>query len=101
MAKLTKQWIGNSVSYATLQEKDLIRAFEEVLDLAGVEYERPAAADKVLLGQALTCSEWAQVGSYVNETLCDLLNSIAPDGTEFGPHPGDGSDFGFWKVEAE
>jgi len=90
MAKLTKQWIGNSVSYATLQEKDLIRAFEEVLDLAGVEYERPAAADKVLLGQALTCSEWAQVGS-----LCQR-NSVATCSTALPRRHGVRPSSGRW-----
>ena len=101
MAQLGKEWAGSSVSHATLREEDMIPAFERVLDLAGVEYERPAAVDKLLLGQPLTDPELEEVGYYVNETLFDLLNSIAPEGTEFGAHPGDGSDFGFWEVEKE
>ena len=100
-AKLGKEWIGTSVSHATLREEDLIPAFEAVLDGAGVEYERPASVDKLLLGQALTDDEQEEIGLYVNDTLFDLLNGIAPEGTYFGSHPGDGSDFGFGESETE
>ena len=37
----------------------------------------------------------------VNEVLPDALNNHAPNGLYFGTHPGDGSDFGFWRVEEE
>lgn len=100
-AKLGKEWIGGSVSHATLREEDLIPAFEAVLDAAGVEYDRPPSVDKLLLGQALTDDEEEEVGLYLNETLFDLLDGIAPEGTYFGAHPGDGSDFGFWESETE
>jgi hypothetical protein len=99
MPQLGKEWIGASVSHATLREVDLIPAFEAVLDAAGVEYERPPSVDKLLLGQALTDDEQEEIGYYVNETLIDLLNNIAPEGTYFGAHPGEGSDFGFWEVD--
>ncbi len=100
MSQLGTDWIGSVVS-ATLQEKDLIPAFEGVLDVAGVEYERPASVDKLLLGQSLTDNEMEEIGFYLNETLFDLLNEIAPEGTAFGSHPGDGADFGFWEEEKE
>ena len=99
MPKLGKEWTGNSVSRGTLREQDLIPAFEEVLDTAGVEYDRPVSVDKLLLGQALTDDEQEEVGFYLNETLFDLLDGIAPEGTYFGTHEGDGSLFGFWEVE--
>ena len=101
MAQLGKEWIGSSVSHGTLREQDLIPAFEEVLDSAGVEYDRPAAVDKLLLGLSLTENEQEEVGFYLNESLFDLLDGIAPEGTYFGSHPGDGSDFGFWEAEKE
>ena len=99
MSQLGKDWIGSSISHATLRDEDLIPAFEEVLDAAGVEYDRPSAVNMLLLGQPLTDDELEEAGYYLNETLFDLLDGIAPDGTCFGAHPGDGSDFGFWEVE--
>lgn len=101
MAQLDKKWIGESVSHGTLRDEDLIPAFEGVLDTAGVEYDRPAAVDKLLEGEPLTDNELEEVGYYLNETLFDLMNGIAPEGTCFGSHPGDGSDFGFWEIEEE
>jgi len=99
MPQLGKDWIGTSISHATLRDEDLIPAFEAVLDTAGVEYERPASVDKLLLGQPLTDDEQEEFAYYVNEKLIDLLDGIAPEGTYFGAHPGDGSDFGFWEVD--
>ena len=100
MSQLGTNWIGSVIS-ATLREQDLIPAFEGVLDTAGVEYDRPASVDKLLLDQALTDDEQQEVGYYLNETLFDLLDGIAPEGTYFGSHPGDGSDYGFWPNEEE
>ncbi len=31
--------------------------------------------------------------------VLDLLNEYAPEGMYFGAHPGDGSDFGFWRID--
>lgn len=31
------------------------------------------------------------------QELIDLLEDVAPDGTYFGTHPGDGSDWGWWQ----
>lgn len=35
------------------------------------------------------------------ERAFEYLNSIAPSGYYFGSHPGNGSDYGFWKIEEE
>lgn len=37
----------------------------------------------------------------INEDVFDILNQYAPEGYFFGSHPGNGSDFGFWKNEEE
>ena len=33
------------------------------------------------------------------ENLEDTLENYAPEGYYFGAHPGDGSDYGYWKME--
>src|SRR5690625_2993593 len=35
------------------------------------------------------------------EWLFNEVNNLAPEGTYFGPHVDDGSDFGYWPVEEE
>lgn len=100
MSQLGTDWIGSVIS-ATLRDQDLIPAFEGVLDSAGVEYDRPPSVDKLLLEQELTDDELEEIGFYLNETLIDLLNEIAPEGTYFGSHPSDGADFGFWETEED
>ena len=94
MAQLDTNWNGSVIS-ATLREQDLIPAFEGVLDIAGVEYDRPASVDKLLLGQSLTDEETEEVAFYLNETLFDLLNEIYARRNLLRADPGDGSDFGF------
>ncbi len=100
MNKLDSSWEG-SVSCGTTRTKDLIPAFEGVLDAAGVDYndERPAVVDKLLADKELTDDELDQVSAYLDETLFDLLDEVAPEGCYFGSHDGDGADFGFWPVE--
>lgn len=39
--------------------------------------------------------------AYLLAALADELDEVAPPGTYFGAHPGDGSDFGFWPATEE
>ena len=36
---------------------------------------------------------------YMSEELFNVMNEYSPEGHYFGAHPGDGSDFGYWKNE--
>ena len=38
--------------------------------------------------------------AYLYEELTDILERYAPEGYYFGAHPGDGSDFGYWRDES-
>jgi hypothetical protein len=83
-----------------MREEDLIPTFEDVLRQAGVEpTDRPPAVDKLLEGGELTDDEREEVLWYLNEELFEALNDIAPEGTTFGAHPGDGADYGYWEDE--
>jgi hypothetical protein len=105
--KLGSAWAGVSLSHGTLREEDLIPRFEAVLatlEDSAVAYllDRPFVVDKLLGSeQALTAEDWELVSCYLNETLFELLNDVAPDGCYFGAHPGDGSDYGFWPCHDE
>lgn len=80
---LDSTFVDHSLSYATFLEDDLIEIFEAFLSLHDPSFvsERVAHSEK---------------SEYLWETLFSRLNSIAPSGTYFGSHPGNGSDFGFW-----
>ena len=37
--------------------------------------------------------------SFIFDEICDQLNEMAPDNIEFGSHPGDGANYGFWEID--
>lgn len=88
-----------SVSHGTMHPKHLIPVFLDVLKTYAPEKynayvkENPEVLD-------LDGIDDETLG-YVVEELFDKLNEIAPDGTYFGSHPGDGSDYGFWSVDPD
>jgi hypothetical protein len=95
MAQLPIEWIGPVVA-AILKERDLIAAFEGLLDIAGEEYTRPPVVDRLWSAQPLGEKDRRTVRAYL-EKLQEMLNGVAPRGTSFGTRPGDdGPDFGFW-----
>lgn len=88
-----------SVSHGTMHPKHLIPVFLDVLKTYAPEKynayvkENPEVLD-------LDGIDDETLG-YVVEELFDKLNEIAPDGTYFGSHLGDGSDYGFWSVDPD
>ena len=98
-----------SVSHATFRTDDLIEAFGDFLKSLTEKDWDPRANDYYLAEEdrknVLSYVDWEDVSEipenqkpYILEELFDILNSIAPEGTYFGGHPGNGSDFGFWEI---
>jgi hypothetical protein len=112
---LSSDYRGISLSHATLREEDLIPTF--------LDFLREHAPQKyaAILEDWRDClphtgqydvfesdkfEQWIsdepeQASYLLNEDIWEALNDIAPRGTYFGAHPGDGSDMGFWPVEEE
>lgn len=86
-----------SVSHGTLRSIDLIPEFLGVLQqYAKDRYDAYVKANPEVLDLDGMDDETL---SYVVDELIDELNAVAPEGTYFGSHPGDGSDFGFWTMD--
>ena len=94
--------LDDSVSRATLRPFDIVHAFLPVIrDTAEYVQILPNFPSYALEDQD---SEWwddSECSYLVNETLFDVLDMYAPDGYYFGCTEGDGSDFGYWKIEEE
>lgn len=87
-----------SVSHGTMRRQDLIPAFMEVLK---------ETSEYVQLMHLIPChaledenAEWwnSEDAICLLESLFDTLNDYAPEGYYFAAHPGDESDYGFWKI---
>ena len=90
-----------SVSSGTMQPRDLIPTFLELLKEldTGNEYTKIIQEGERIVESGNLDSEEASM--YLNEDLFDALDSFAPEGHYFGAHPGDGADYGFWQAEGE
>jgi hypothetical protein len=102
---------GMELSSGTMREEDLVPTFCDYL--SGFEgFEGLIDEVMSLLNQLLGMQElptyWENIAyqeleqelSYtLNESLFDALNDVAPDGYFFGSSMGDGSSYGFWKME--
>jgi len=94
--------------HGTLLECDLIPAFLDALQ----QFD-PKAAETIIdeFGRSFIDRlskadglDYPSVGEmdrrgWLMEALLDALDTVGPDGTYFGTHPGDGSDFGWWATD--
>ena len=101
---------GFSVIHGTHRNEDLIPSFMEVINIFDPEKAKELKAKYPEMEKALkelaedSYKEISYFGSeessyFLNEVLFDVLDSYSPENFYFGSHPGDGSDYGYWKEE--
>ena len=98
-----------TVSHGTLRTDHLIVAFmaclqdhDHPLDTLNVPDWDDVAWARESIDHVIMDDEPSDgTAFFLNETLFDLMDDLAPDGHGFGAHPGDGSDFGFWPNDEE
>jgi len=96
--RLDASFVDRSISHATMIAEDIVEAIQDTLK--GVVDEENDLWDSIEeFWDAEKDSEDRTV--ILNEDIWEALNEIAPKGTYFGSHPGDGSDYGFWTCEEE
>lgn len=86
-----------SISHGTMRREDLIPTF-----VAELKRHQTAEQYAELIAHAESIVDFDDEAA--GDVLCDLfdaLDEVAPEGTYFGAHPGDGSDYGFWPCEEE
>src|SRR5690606_1610377 len=114
--QLPERFINSSLSHGTHRTIDLYDAFMSFLQ----EHD-PETAEKIKTqftdiiqeleiviesqrsdaqkNGMVSIYEYVQDEEFLIADLFDALDAIAPEGSYFGAHPGDGSDFGFWQHE--
>ena len=83
-----------TVISGTMRAEDLIPAFLGVLKTYSPDTYKTYVTDNPNVLNVKSLSEEDQY--WTVDELFDKLNAIAPEGTYFGSHPGDGADYGFW-----
>ena len=112
MRTLGMEYIGSSLSHATMLTEDLIPAFMDFLKTVADQCEISATRLYAIVVEVndLEMEETTGYGTYykdsetasyiLNEDIWDLLNEIAPVGAIFSAYTGNGSDYGFWPLES-
>lgn len=93
--------------HGTLRNEDLIPAFiEKLKELSEEQYDEfissnPSVKDACSKLKEEGSDHWfsTEEATELCNDLIDILNTYSPDNHYFGTHPGDGSDFGWWKNE--
>ena len=90
--------LGASVSHGTMRFQDLIPAFIEVIRDTP-EYVQMMNIVPAHAAKDDTAEWWhSDEAAFHLTDLIDTLDNYAPEGYYFGTHPGDGSDYGYWKL---
>ena len=92
---------GDSISWGTLRDYDLLHAFVDAIHSADRDVNDMVERFYAMSEDELDAADRDSVSWAINEDCYDILNDLAPDGCYFGASEGDGSDFGFWAAEDE
>lgn len=96
---------GDVISQATLRTEDLIESFlgfiEAVCTKDSCAYLLEEYNEALGWDGTQNNEDEDALSYFLNETLFDAMNEVAPDNLYFGAHEGDGSLFGYWEVEEE
>jgi hypothetical protein len=94
--RLGSDWVNVSVSHGTMIGEDIVDAVEQFSNLSN------KLAEAIKAFRAAPPSSESDERTYIlNEVIWDIMNELAPNGCDFGSHPGDGCDYGFWELEKE
>jgi len=111
MRKLEPFYEGYSVSHGTLVPEQITEAIFDFIDNKGLDADLKTELEDIkhemsfyidfetfYRYETLMNADEADnnFSSLVFEDLFDFMNNLAPDGTSFRAHIGDGSDFGYW-----
>jgi hypothetical protein len=92
-----------TVSRATLRPQDLIHTFLDIIKETPEYLQIMMCPPSVITDPSADDDDerWdsEEIAFFLNEELWDVLNNYAPEGYYFGCTEGDGSDFGYWKIE--
>ena len=101
--------LEESVSSGTLRPQDLIPDFvyvirdtpeyQQIAFHPNLSWELKVIFDPTAYNDDDERWDSEEISYFLNEELFDILNNYAPEGYYFGSHPGNGSDFGYWKIE--